>query len=77
MVNDKNVAVGCAVIGFSRDQNNLQMKYIHMTCNYAYTNMLNQPVYKSGASCSKCTTGCNASYGGLCNLNENIITLPY
>ena len=41
-----------------------------MACNYAYTNMIDMPVYRDGEPASKCKTGKNKKYKALCSLRE-------
>lgn len=62
MVNDKNDAVGCAMVRFQRNG----FKYNYFVCNYGYTNMLKEPVYKKGKTASKCKT-VHKKYKGLCS----------
>lgn len=72
IVSDRTTRVGCAMVRFKEGQYTKD----YIVCNYALTNIVNQPVYVSGKACSKCTTGCNAKYPGLCNTNENIAAKP-
>ncbi|KAJ6634614.1 Antigen 5 like allergen Cul n 1 [Pseudolycoriella hygida] len=43
-----------------------------MACNYASTNMLQVPVYRSGTAASYCTLGKDAVFPGLCTAKESI-----
>lgn len=61
MVNDKNDAVGCAIIRFQRNV----YKYHYFVCNYGYTNMRNEQVYEPGQAASKCEK-INPHFKGLC-----------
>ncbi|KAL1377635.1 hypothetical protein pipiens_016126 [Culex pipiens pipiens] len=72
IVSDRTTRVGCAMVRFREGQYTKD----YIVCNYALTNIINQPVYVAGTACSKCTTGCNSKYPGLCNQNENIVAKP-
>ncbi|XP_059621348.1 venom allergen 5-like [Phlebotomus argentipes] len=58
VVKDKNKAVGCSAVTYKKGSSYGFL----LTCNYPDTNMLNQPTYVSGTSCSAC-----ASVGKTCN----------
>ncbi|KAM7350405.1 antigen 5 like allergen Cul n 1-like [Cochliomyia hominivorax] len=64
MMVDRNIRVGCAASVYSN-------KYL-FACNYASTNMVGFPIYKS---CNKpavdCKTGTNPSYENLCSTSES------
>ncbi|EDV91275.1 antigen 5 like allergen Cul n 1 [Drosophila grimshawi] len=55
-VAEKNTHLGCAAVRFSRDYYN----HFVLTCNFATTNFVGQPVYTPG---EKATTGCRNRYG--------------
>lgn len=63
MVNDKNNAVGCALV--LHESNGYKMDYL--VCNYGYTNVLGQQVYEPGWPASKCAKK-HPFYKGLCAL---------
>lgn len=65
MVNDKNGKVGCGLIQYNYDYYYWTFDAFMLTCNYEYTNMINQPMYVRGTPCSQCT--CSAKYSALCN----------
>ncbi|XP_032581966.1 antigen 5 like allergen Cul n 1 [Drosophila sechellia] len=67
MVNERNNRVGCAIARFT-DANNVQATLL--ACNYAVTNVVNNPVYRAGTAASECTTGRNSNYPNLCSPNE-------
>ncbi|XP_037723395.1 antigen 5 like allergen Cul n 1 [Drosophila subpulchrella] len=67
MVNERNNRVGCAIARFT-DSNGVQATLL--ACNYAVTNVLNNPVYRAGPAASECTTGRNSNYPNLCSPNE-------
>ncbi|KAL1378920.1 hypothetical protein pipiens_015272 [Culex pipiens pipiens] len=73
LVRDRCTAVGCAMVRF-KDASKWTTQY--MVCNYAITQLENKPVYVAGAACSKCTTGCNSKYPGLCSVEEKILPKP-
>lgn len=66
MVADRNIQLGCAILKVIE---NRMYKYF-TACNYAFTNMINQPVYIFGPPASKCASGKNPDYPGLCSVNE-------
>ncbi|CAD7087250.1 unnamed protein product [Hermetia illucens] len=68
MMNDKNNRVGCALTKHSPHGG---AEY-YFACNYASTNVINKPVYKEGRAASKCTTGTNHLFSGLCRSYEPI-----
>lgn len=41
-----------------------------LACDYSYGNMIGTPVYEAGSPASKCKTGNNSEYPGLCSKNE-------
>lgn len=69
IVADRATAVGCAMVRY-KDGGWTNHNFV---CNYAITNIVNQPIYVAGKACSKCTTGCNPKYPGLCNPEEKIV----
>lgn len=68
MVNDKQTHVGCALVHYRRGR----LLTSHLACNYSYTNILSEPVYVAGPATSRCRTGKNSAYTGLCSRKENI-----
>lgn len=65
IIQDNAEYVGCAIAKYT---NNGRMKSLLLACNYSYTNMMAQPVYKSGSSASNCgSKGRNSKYTSLCN----------
>lgn len=62
MVNDRNAAVGCAMMRHRIDSNNLR----YFVCNYGYSNVFGEQVYESGQVASKCVKK-HAFYEGLCS----------
>ncbi|XP_062558435.1 antigen 5 like allergen Cul n 1-like [Armigeres subalbatus] len=73
MIADRSNKIGCAMVSFV-DSPWLR-KYL--VCNYSITNIINQPVYKSGPTASKCATGQNPDYIGLCSVNEVVDSNPF
>ncbi|XP_075155088.1 venom allergen-1-like [Haematobia irritans] len=69
MVADRNVRVGCAATTYSVPGK--PYKAYLVACNYATTNMIDQPIY---ASCPKvasgCKTGTNKNFPNLCSAKE-------
>lgn len=69
MVNDRAVWMGCAAVTFRASvvENAYAFSYC---CNYAVTNMRDEPVYTAGETASKCQSGTDKKYTGLCSINE-------
>ncbi|KAL9693543.1 hypothetical protein quinque_012828 [Culex quinquefasciatus] len=72
IVSDRTNRIGCSLVKYDEDGWTNQ----YFVCNYALTNIVGQPIYAAGNACSKCTSGCNAAYPGLCNANENVSPIP-
>ena len=68
MASERNTQVGCALSNYVSAGRNWSL----LTCNYATTNVLNQPVYRTGATGSGCTLGRDPTYTGLCRITEPI-----
>lgn len=73
LVRDRAIQVGCAVSRFTQEN---VWKSSLVTCNYAITNLVDNPVYESGTAASGCTTGPNPDYFALCSVNEPIKVVP-
>ncbi|XP_029732953.1 antigen 5 like allergen Cul n 1-like [Aedes albopictus] len=73
MVADRSNRIGCAMVSF--EESPWMRKYL--VCNYSITNIINQPVYKAGPTASKCVTGQNPDYAGLCSVDEVIDSNPF
>ncbi|KAI8120337.1 Venom allergen 3 [Lucilia cuprina] len=71
MVQEKNMAVGCAILRQTSNGQTMQL----MACNYAYTNILGSAVYRDGSTASKCTTGRNPNFKSLCSFKEKSINI--
>lgn len=71
MVNDKNNAVGCAMIRHQEGG----FKYRYLVCNYGFTNIYGQAVYEKGAPASKCVER-HSIYEGLCSAKQVVIPVP-
>lgn len=72
MVQEKAAKIGCAMATYYEGE---WLNFL-LACNYNYTNVLGTPVYQSGPKCSKCETGCNSKYDGLCSTQENVPAKP-
>ena len=68
MVSERNTQVGCAISNYVSGGWNWSL----LACNYATTNMQNQPIYRTGPTGSGCTLGRDPTYTGLCRTNEPI-----
>ncbi|KAH8338857.1 hypothetical protein KR074_007639 [Drosophila pseudoananassae] len=63
LVNEKNVAVGCAIVSFYLDD----IEYFLLACNYAVTNVLGRRVYTSCPQAGiQCPNGLDAKFTSLC-----------
>lgn len=69
MVRDKSDRVGCAISQFPADG----YYNVYVVCNYAVTNMQNEPIYIEGQTASSCRTGIHYNYTGLCSPHEKYI----
>ncbi len=67
MITEASIQVGCS-IGYFAD--NSVWKQVVMCCNYARSNVIGTPVYVGGLKGSKCKSGVNPTFPGLCNITE-------
>lgn len=72
MMTDRSTDVGCAISSYKGKSGTNTFNYYLLACNYASTNILGCPVYKTGSSASSCTLGRDSTFTGLCNVNEPI-----
>lgn len=68
IVSERNTAIGCGIIRYTSGGYFWSL----IACNYASTNILQQPVYRSGNATSLCTLGADLTYPGLCKTTEPI-----
>ncbi|XP_039960561.1 antigen 5 like allergen Cul n 1-like [Bactrocera tryoni] len=69
MVADRNIRLGCAASTYN--VTGQQYKAFLFACNYATTNIIGVPIYKScSVAATNCTTGKNPSYTSLCSVAE-------
>lgn len=73
MVNERASRIGCALVKHQLNG----FKYLYLVCNYSFTNILGEPVYIPGPSCSGCKMGCHRIYRGLCHENEIVNSDPF
>lgn len=71
IVADRATKVGCAVSRYTKTN-----KESLVACNYAFTNMFDQAVFKKGVAAAGCTTGVNPDLPGLCSVDEPIKPKP-
>lgn len=64
--------IGCAISTskVNKDDKNNKGKWTIVTCNYSCGNVVGAEVYEPGTATSKCKTGKNKGYPGLCSTNE-------
>ncbi|CAD7091197.1 unnamed protein product [Hermetia illucens] len=67
MILDRNVRVGCAIVQFTEKG----WTRLNMACNYASIHKQGRPLYEPGPPASRCLTGPNPQYPGLCSTYEN------
>lgn len=72
MVNDRSTAVGCSYSTFKTRLNSKSFNSYLFACNYASTNIIGCPVYKSGNKGSSCVGGTDNIFNGLCKSTESI-----
>uniref|UniRef100_A0A023ELJ5 Venom allergen-1 n=1 Tax=Aedes albopictus TaxID=7160 RepID=A0A023ELJ5_AEDAL len=67
MMNDRVWKVGCSMVRYKSGK----WTNLFFVCNYSMNNILGRPVYAGGKTASKCKTGQNAKFKGLCSTKEN------
>lgn len=69
MVSDRNIRVGCAASTYNVQGQ--QYRAFLLACNYATSNVIQYPIYKScSVAASECTAGKNLQYNNLCAVSE-------
>ncbi|ALC49876.1 CG42780, partial [Drosophila busckii] len=63
MVNERNNRIGCASARYTSSSGESGTL---LACNYAVTNVINNPIYRAGSPASDCTRGRNPNYSNLC-----------
>ncbi|CRL03988.1 CLUMA_CG017107, isoform A [Clunio marinus] len=72
MVTDRTTQIGCAISQYETVSGSTRWLYSLMACNFANTNILSCPVYRSGTRAQECTLGADPQFPGLCRANEPI-----
>lgn len=67
MVNERSDRVGCAI---ARYTDAMGVSGTLLACNYAVTNVQNNPIYRAGPPASECLRGRNPNYTNLCSTEE-------
>lgn len=62
--------IGCAVSTSTVNQSGRDWSATWLACDYSFGNMIGDKVYDAGSAASKCSTGKNMDYPGLCSKNE-------
>lgn len=62
--------VGCAASTGKTHDAQHDWNATWFACDFSYGNMVDSPVYEAGPAASKCKTGENPNYKGLCNIGE-------
>ncbi|XP_063701516.1 antigen 5 like allergen Cul n 1-like [Culicoides brevitarsis] len=70
MSTDRTNKIGCAAVLYNRN-------YRILVCNYSFTNMMGQPIYKKGSVRSGCKSGASNQYPNLCSANEVVNPNPF
>lgn len=71
IVRDVSDAIGCASTKYITEVNGQIWKAVKTTCNHAQiVPFVGNSVYVAGLTASKCKTGTNSQYPGLCSENE-------
>ncbi|XP_073835066.1 antigen 5 like allergen Cul n 1-like [Musca autumnalis] len=69
LMGERNIAVGCAAATYSTA--GVSYKTFLIACNYATTNMVNNPIYNGCTKpAAKCKVGKNSKYPNLCAVKE-------
>ncbi|XP_065075545.1 antigen 5 like allergen Cul n 1-like [Ochlerotatus camptorhynchus] len=74
IISDRTWKVGCSLTHYIT--NGKFINY-YLVCNYSMTNMIKEPIYKKGKTGSKCETGQNPQYKGLCSPREKVKSESY
>lgn len=74
LVNDRTWKVGCSMVHYIT---NGKMINYYLVCNYTMTNMIGEPIYTKGSTGSKCQTGQNPQFRGLCSPREQVKSESY
>uniref|UniRef100_A0A2M3YWH5 Venom allergen-1 n=1 Tax=Anopheles nuneztovari TaxID=30067 RepID=A0A2M3YWH5_9DIPT len=72
MVSDRTSTIGCAMQYWVA----LGWETYYLVCDYGLTNIGDRAVYKKGTTASKCVTGPNPAFPGLCSTSEVVPPLP-
>lgn len=73
IANNKASKVGCSLVQWIQDGDTC---YTYLVCNYALTNMIDEPIFTTGKAGSKCQAGLSAKYPGLCSAEESVLWKP-
>uniref|UniRef100_A0A1Y9INH0 Venom allergen-1 n=1 Tax=Anopheles melas TaxID=34690 RepID=A0A1Y9INH0_9DIPT len=74
MVSDRTWKMGCAAQQWTEHK---VFNVLYFVCNYSFTNMVGEPVYVPGPPASRCATGEDKLYPGLCLKSERIYSTPF
>ncbi|XP_053691844.1 antigen 5 like allergen Cul n 1-like [Sabethes cyaneus] len=76
MMSDRTTSIGCGIVIYPHKVSGYTFKVVLYACNYSITSIYSQPVYRKGPVGTKCVTGRNHLYDGLCNEEENQLIQP-
>lgn len=78
VVRDASHAIGCAASRYTMEYEGKPWNATLLTCNYSRNNpLVGEQVYEPGPTASKCQTGTNPDYAGLCSEHEQYNEDPY
>lgn len=66
--------IGCSMVQYSNSEDLICSLLV---CNYNVGNMIDNPTYEVGPIASKCSTGINKHFPGLCSEKEDFTTHKY
>jgi len=69
VVSDRAHRVGCAAVRFRDPMQPKQMRFL-MTCNYDFNNIINEAVYQTGPTATKCSYKISEQYPELCDWKD-------
>lgn len=70
VISEKSKYMGCALIHYIKPKDGHHRYNMYFVCNYSFTNYMGEPVYSVGPTASKCQTGTDSIYNGLCSKEE-------
>uniref|UniRef100_U5EZT9 Venom allergen-1 n=1 Tax=Corethrella appendiculata TaxID=1370023 RepID=U5EZT9_9DIPT len=72
IASDRTVSMACAMVQYTQNEGGQDWVHQNFVCDYSSSHVRQKPVYEKGPTCTKCITGCNPVYPGLCNIGEPV-----